>query len=330
MLVLTFVISIITAQHNLHAENKSPVTAKATIASMYKKVTPSTVGILVNNHLNGTGWIATADGYVITAAHVVAGNSDKQLIEIINKSNGRVMAKKVAIDKGHDLALLKLPTKRGGYPAVSIAKTMGTTGDEIYLLGTPIYRHGVLTPGRIARPTTAYEYLADNKHYIETVYVNAHTPRGTSGGPWFNLQGEIVGLQSAMMNDGKSPAGIAFVIPLKAIKKLLDEKKSAATQTLKLAIEEIWEQPGDFLKKYPNKTQGLVIHKIASDSPLKTTDLKDGQVIIAVNDKPISLRDELLIAIRKTKPGQSLKLTYLKPNSIKRHFASVTPEVWEK
>lgn len=301
----------------------TPARAEATLdaAELYRRVKLAAVEVLVDDHLNGSGWIADAEGHVITAAHVAAG--DNQRIEVLSSDLGRISAKLVAIDRGHDLALLKLPKRDGGYPFLPLADAAPTIGQEIYLFGTPIYRHHLLSPGRVAQPEAAYEYLFNFKQYIRCIYVTGVTPRGTSGGAWVNGAGRVVGVQSGMMRDDNAQAGIAFVIPPEAIRRLLTTKESAATPSLRIAVEEIWEQPVDFLKKYPRRVEGLVLRQVDEQGPAGRAGLRDGQLVIEVNGRPVRYRDELLRAIRATAANGKVTLTYLKPDSVKRYTAVV-------
>ncbi len=278
--------------------------------SLYDRVKAVTVEILVNDHLNGTGWIADAQGHVFTAAHVVSGEDRR--IEVLTQNYGRLEAKLIALDRGHDLALLQLPQREGGYAFAPMAAAMPPALSDVYLMGAPIYRHSVLLEGRVARTGTTFEYLPNLRNYIETIHVAGSSPRGTSGGPWFNSRGEIVGLQSGMMRDQNASVGIAFVIPVQFIQFLINTKADVETVTLGAAVEELWEQPWDMLKKFPAKTQGLVVRVPEADGPAGKAGLKENDVIIAVDDKPVYLRDEFIKLLRARRAGDELKLSILR------------------
>lgn len=280
------------------------------IANLYDRTWPAVVEVLVNDHLNGTGWIADRAGYVITAAHVVVG--DQRRIEVLIDGIGRTDAKLLAVDLGRDLALLTLPAREGGYPFLPAAKATPAAGSEIYLFGSPIYRHRIMLKGAVARTGASFEYLPDQRSYIETIHVAADTPRGTSGGPWVNAAGQFIGLQSGMMRDQNAQVGIAFVIPLEPIRDLLESKTSTSTATLGIAIEEIWEQTFDYLKKFPPRTEGLVVRQPDADGPAAKAGIVELDVIVAVNGQPVRLRDQLMRIIRAAAPGDELTLKTLR------------------
>lgn len=294
------------------------------IDDLYDRVTPALVEVLVDDHLNGSGWIATTDGLVVTAAHVV--DAADRRIEILVPDVGRLPAKKIAEDVGHDLALLELPKRDGGYPALPLAERMPKPGNDIYQFGAPIYRHAVMLRGCVARDEPAFEYLADHHTYIEAFHVTADTPRGTSGGPWVDRAGRVVGLQSGMMRDNNAQAGISFVTPVEAITQLVRTKQSAQTMSVGMAVEELWEQPWDFLKRFPRRTEGLVVRQLKQRGPADDAGLKEMQVILAVNDRPVTHRDAFLALVRDAKPGDEMKLTILKADSVKRYTVTLKPQ----
>ena len=293
----------------------------APIHTLYDRALPAIVEILVNDQLNGSGWIADREGYVITAAHVVS--SDKPRIEILTKDQGRLDAKLIAVNLGHDLALLKLPQREGGYPFLTHAKKTPTAGSDIYLFGAPIYRHAVMLKGNVARNTTTFEYLPTQRSHIEAIHVAAHTPRGTSGGPWLTDTGEVVALQSGMMSDQNAQVGIAFVIPIQPIQFLLNTKASATTPTLGVAVEELWEQPRDFLKKYPAKLEGIVLRQPIADGPAAKAGLKESDVVLALSGHPVRLRDQFMRFIRDAKVGDEVKLRFLRDGNTTPQEVSV-------
>lgn len=294
-------------------------TTKRSKSDLYDQAKAASIEILVNGRLAGSGWVADTAGYGFTAAHVVG--RAKQ-VDVIG-SFGRAIAEVVALDKGHDLALLMLPKKRSKYAFLPTAKKAPTVSQEIYLYGAPMFRHGVMFPGRVGRKETTYEYLGQQRFYIETFHVIGSSPHTTSGGPWFNAAGEIVGLQSGMMQLNGSAVGIAFVTPGKAIAKLLASKKSAATPTLGGAFEEIWEQETAFIAKFPPRSEGLIARVLHKDGPLDNAKIKVNDLILAADGKALRYRDQLLRMVRSKQPGDTIELRYLRPGVLGSNIAKV-------
>jgi S1-C subfamily serine protease len=113
------------------------------------------------------------------------------------------------------------------------------------------------------------------------------------------------------MTDGGQPAGIIYGTPLETIRALLQSKKTVETATIGASNVEIWEKPGDFRRRYPEGTEGVVIGHIQEDGPAARAGLKDGDVVIAVDGRATGLCEQFLRLIRAKKPGDEVKLTVL-------------------
>jgi S1-C subfamily serine protease len=213
---------------------------------LYTRARAATVEVLTDGRLDGTGFIIAPDGRFITAAHVV--EQPRKRIEA-RTIHGRVEARLLALDLGHDLALMQLdpPPTGAEWPALPIAAHPPEVMRPLYLLGTPIFRHHVLLQGMVARDLPTYEYMPDLHRYISIVHLSAPSPAGTSGGPWMNERGEVVGVQSGMMTSRGNHVGIAYMSPLPAIQALVRRGVDANTAWAGLAVEELWEQPRDFI-----------------------------------------------------------------------------------
>jgi len=279
-------------------------------ASLYEKAKRASVEILVDDHLAGTGWFADKGGLLFTASHVVGRPPHR--IELLSPVAGRVSARLVAVDLGHDLALLQAEPREGGYPVLPLAEKLPPPGDDVFLFGTPIFRHAVLLPGMVANDELVFEYYTDM--HVEVLHVAASVPGGVSGGPWLNRQGEVVGLQSGMMTVKTAPAGVVMVVPLDAVRELLKSRRNAATPTIGAALEETWQHEGEVLKRYPPRTEGLVVCSLQEDGPAARAGLKAFDVIVAAEGRKIRLIAEMLRVIRSKKPGNSLRLTILSPD----------------
>ncbi len=279
-------------------------------ARVYRTAKAATVEILGNDHLDGSGWFVDRQGLVITAAHVIA-QPDRR-IEILAPTIGRLEAKLLAVDLGHDLALLSVPPREEGYPALALADKVPPPGEEVFLLGSPIFRHAVQLRGTVACDKTTFEYCTDK--YIEALHVAATVQGGMSGGAWLNLKGQAVGLQSAVMSQNGLPLGIADMIPVDAIRKLVAARRSASTPALGMAVEETWQQDRKLLDRFPPRTEGLVVKILHADRPAARAGLKQWDLITSAEGKPVRLSDELLRIVRGKQPGETLALSVLGPD----------------
>jgi S1-C subfamily serine protease len=285
----------------------------------YEKAKAATVEILVNGHLNGSGWIADAKGLVITAGHVV--EQPDRRFEVIVPGIGRKDARLLAVDLGHDLALLSIEPRKGGYPCLKLAEKWPAPGTAVYVIGAPLYRHSLLAPGTVAGTETAFEYYADR--FNEVMHVAATVPRGMSGGPWIDVTGDVVGVQSGVMSQNGAPIGIAFSCPLPAMRGLLERKRSAATPSLGLIVEELWSQDRKTLDRFGLKAEGLIIKTVQADGPAARGGIKDSDLIVAADGRPVRLTSDLLRAVFSRQPGQSLELTLQRPDGAGQTKATV-------
>ena len=302
------------------ASSFGPAVGQQPAISLYGKAKAAAVEILVNGHLNGSGWFVDSMGLIFTAAHVI--ERPGQALEITSPLVGRRDAKLVAVDLGHDLALLKVDPHEGGYPALRLAERPPGPGEEVFLMGSPLFRHAVLVRGVIARDAPVFEYYEG--HYVEVTHCTATVPNGMSGGPWLNSAAEVVGLQSGVMSQNSLPVGIAFVTPLKALRRLSLSRQTAATPALGASVEELWQQDRKTLERFPRGTEGLLVRVLQEDGPAARGSLKQWDMIVAADGKRVRLVDELVRIMVDKQPGQALELTVMGPDGTGEREARLT------
>jgi serine protease Do len=302
------------------AAEPTPPPCDSSTAVLYQKLKEASVEVMVDDHLNGSGFFVDGKGLLMTAAHVI--DRPDRRFEILSTAAGRVDIEVVAVDLGHDLALLRVKQPRPeGYPVLKLAETFPAPGEDVFLLGAAVFRHAVLLRGAVARDDTAFEYYTDK--YVEVIHVAATVQSGTSGGPWVDRAGEIVGLQSGVMSINSIPVGVANVIPLSAIRDLIQNPRTKSTPAMGAAFEETWQQKRDFLDRFPPRTEGLVVRNLLGDNPAARAGLKQWDVVVAADGQKVRLSGELLRIIRQKQPGQSVNLTVLGPDGTGTREVSV-------
>lgn len=282
-----------------------------TPAELYDRAEKATVEILVDGRLDGSGWFASADGLVVTAGHVVVGRTDHR-IEILSPVAGRKPARFVAIDRGHDLALLRVDQDDEPYPYLKVAQKMPTPGEDVWLFAAANFRHKLMLRGSVARRQSTYEYFSNNKQYTNVYHVSAPSPPGTSGGCWLDLRGRVVGNQSAFMTVSGAGAGIAMLSPPEAIGRLVKAQQTMPTTTTQCAFEELWTQPVGYIANYPPGSAGLVPVLIQPDGAAAKAGLSDQMIITAVDGEPVQYVDQMMTTLRRKKPGDQATFTVLK------------------
>lgn len=286
---------------------------KLKVVDLYETARAASIEVLVDDHLTGSGVVVSGAGLALTAAHVVGDRTGR--FEGRIPGVGRLPIEIIAVDRGHDIALLRLPVRRTPYAFLSLASVVPAPPSTVYLFGAPMYRHALLLSGAVARPDRVFEYLPDEAQYIEVLQLSGAAPPGTSGGPWIDRAGHLIGLQSALIHNGGAPVGVVNVAPLEALRALIRRGTDAHTATLGVAVEEIWEQGADYLKRFPKGTEGVRIARLHQGGPAQRAGLRVDDLITAVDGAPVRLRDTLLMAIRKKRPADSIRVSVRRPES---------------
>lgn len=287
----------------------------------YDTVRRASVELLVNDHLEGTGWIADASGLVCTVAHAVR---EGVRIEARVDGAGRVAAQVLALDRGHDLALLRLPARDGGYPALPLAERIPPAGNPVFLYGHPLFRRGLLVRGDVARNDTTFQFSPSFRDYTEIVHVAASAAPGMSGGPWVDARGAVVGVQSQIVTVDKTVHGIAMAAPVAAVRELLRRRETILSPTIGAAMDETWQLGEDYLKTLPPRTEGPVIMKLTEGGPAAAAGLKEKEVIVGADGQAVPTVDALLRRIRAKQPGDAVVLRILAPDGGGEREATVT------
>lgn len=281
-------------------------------AALYRAARRASAFVLVDGRHKGSAFFADPGGLLVTTAHMVKGKTKG--IEVVSPAAGRQAAERVAIDLGHDLALLRVPARDKPYPALPIADRMPAPGSQVLLFGDPVFRHRLLLGGRVAVLAPRYCYNPGVKCYVRVFYIAGTSPEGTSGGCWIDRSGRVVGVQGGYLNSPKAPAGIAFACPPDAIRRLLATRASPPTPTLGTRLDELWTQPTGFIARFPKGTTGIATVVPDKDGPVAKAKLNKESLITAIDGKPVAYIDELLAAVRSKKPGDEVTLDVTDPD----------------
>ncbi len=268
---------------------------------IYQRCQAACVEVLVNGRHSGSGWFARADGLVVTAAHLFERRD--AAIEVVSPGLGRLACSLAAVDRGDDIAVLKTKTPGSDFPTLAFSSAPLRVGDEILQFGAPLFRPGILQPGRVAQPDTSFEFYPDRKCYVEVIHIAAMMQAGTSGGPWLDGTGKVVGLQSGVMSlDGK-PVGIAYLVPAAPIRRLLKTLRDTATPDAGFWVDQLWERDVEFLKKFPAGTEGLVVSGVRQDGPAARAGVEPREVVVAAEGRKVLRIKALLEIIRAKRRG---------------------------
>ena len=294
------------------------------IASIYQQAKRGVVELLVDGHLGGSGCFVSRQGLIITAAHVLIHPSKR--IEVQSATVSRRPATIVATDLGHDLALLKVEPQEQEFPVLRIASEEPKVGEELYLMGTPAYRHQLIQRGMVAREDATFEYQS---HFIEVLQIAAMVQEGTSGGPWLNRAGEVVGIQSGAVTVNGQTAGIANVATRGAIESLVKTQQNAVSATIGLFVDEVWILQADALIRFPAGAEGMIVQRLDAEGAAMRAGLKQGELIVEADGRKLRLRDDFLRLLRGKQPGEEILLSVMAPNEPNSRQVNVTVEKLE-
>lgn len=233
----------------------------------------------------GSGFFISADGYVVTNNHVV-DNASK--IEVAIDDKEKYEADLIGTDSRTDLALLKVKTPAKSFPFVKFADAEPRVGDWVLAVGNPFGLGGTVTAGIVS----ALARDIGNGPY-DFMQIDAAVNRGNSGGPTFNLNGDVVGVNTAIYSPSGGNVGIAFAVPSKLAINVINELKSKGTVSrgwLGVNIQNVTEDVAKGLgMKEPH---GAIVSGVTADGPAQRAGLKEGDAIIAINgEKVLDSRD---------------------------------------
>lgn len=300
----------------------------APAAALHHRAKAAGVEVLVERRLAGSGWLAAENGFAFTASHVVPRRDAAVSVRL---ADGRVIAATVrARAAGHDALLLELADRTNLPVGLALAGKAPVPGDELWLFGAPIFRHALLLPGRMAREGTTFEWLGEQREAVECAHVAASTPKGVSGGPWLNPQGEVVGVQSGLMEQGGGPAGIGWFGPASALTRLLATKTDDPPPTLGVAFEELDEQGVDEIRKFPAGATGVILKVIVKDGPAEAAKLPAGCLAVAIGDRHPTTRDAAYRLIRSLPVDAPVTVRYFEPSGKGERSAQVVIRAWRE
>lgn len=258
----------------------------------------------------GSGFIISADGYVVTNNHVVEHATD---VEISLEDGRNLPAKVIGTDKRTDLALLKV-SDGNKLPFVEWSSTQPRVGDWVIAVGNPFGLGGSVTAGIVS----ARGRDIGAGPYDDFLQIDAPVNRGNSGGPAFDTHGQIVGVNTAIYSPSGGSVGIGFAIPTEVAKDViaaLKEKGSVSRGWIGVKIQQVTPEIADSLGLKTPK--GALIAQPQKGAPAEAAGLKAGDVITAVNGEKIDNPRELARRIAAMGPNKTVDITYIRSGAEK-------------
>jgi serine protease Do len=249
----------------------------------------------------GSGFFISADGFAVTNNHVV----DKaEHVDVTTDDGKTYTAKVIGTDDRTDLALIKVEG-RTDFPFVRLADKTPRIGDWVIAVGNPFGLGGTVTAGIVS----ARGRDIGAGPYDDFIQIDAAVNKGNSGGPTFDLDGNVIGVNTAIFSPSGGSVGIAFDIPAETVKAVIAQLKDRGAVTrgwIGVQIQPVSPEIADSLSL--KNARGALVAEPQSGSPAQKAGIKAGDVIVSVNGESVTDARNLARRISALAPGTSVKL----------------------
>jgi len=257
----------------------------------------------------GSGFFISADGYAVTNNHVVEKAESVQ----ITTDDGKIhKAKVIGADPRTDLALIKV--EDGPFPYVKLSDKSPRIGDWVLAVGNPFGLGGTVTAGIVSARGRDIGASA----YDDFIQIDAPVNKGNSGGPTFDTDGNVIGVNTAIFSPSGGSVGIAFAIPSDTVSTVVAQLKEHGAVTrgwIGVQIQPVTQDIADSLGL--KKAEGALVAEPQTNSPAQKAGIEAGDVIISVDGKEVKDARDLAKRIGAMAPKASVKLTVLHKGSEK-------------
>jgi serine protease Do len=271
----------------------------------------------------GSGFIVSADGYILTNAHVV---DDASEVTVKLTDNREFNAKVIGADKRTDVALVKIDAKN--LPAVRIGEAAKSkVGEWVAAIGSPFGLENTVTAGIISAKSRS---LPD-ENYVPFIQTDVAINPGNSGGPLFNMAGEVIGINSQIYSRTGGYMGLSFAVPIEVAMKVKTDLQKYGKVTrgrLGVTIQSVTRELADSFGL--KKPQGALVAAVEPRSPADKAGIKTGDIILGVDGRDIENSIELPRVVGESRPGTQVKLKIWRQGETKELAASLGEMPGEK
>ena len=258
-----------------------------------------------DNKSLGSGFIISADGYILTCAHVVE-NASEILVRLSDRRE--FVAKTVGADRRSDVALLKI--EASGLPLVRIGDPGKVrVGEWVLAIGSPFGFDASATAGIVS----AKGRSLPRENYVPFIQTDVAINPGNSGGPLFNLQGEVIGVNSQIFSRTGGFMGLSFAVPIDIAMQVVQQIKNGGRVKRGWLGVTINDLTRDLAESFGMKRlAGALVADVLPDSPAARSELRIGDIVTEYDGTRINLSSDLPLLVGRTAPGTRVRLNVLR------------------
>jgi serine protease Do len=262
----------------------------------------------------GSGFIVDPKGYIITNYHVIE-KADKIYVKLASDPDSQDQGRPahvIGADKATDLAVIKIDTSEP-LPTVKLGNSdTASVGDWVEAIGSPFAFSQTVTAGIISAKNRTIDHGAPGQfqHFIQT---DAAINPGNSGGPLLNMNGEVIGVNTAIITESGGYQGLGFAMPSNTVVEVYNDLISPSHKVTRgaIGIEFSEKLPGAVNREYGFKN-GVLVSRVEPNGPADKAGIKVRDIIIAIDGRPIKDGDDLVNEIASRRPGSTIRLGYLR------------------
>jgi len=259
----------------------------------------------------GSGVIISADGYIITNNHVVEGADE---LKVLLNDERELTAKLIGTDPKTDVAVIKIDANN--LPAATLADSSKLrVGDVVFAIGNPLGVGQTVTMGIISATGRRVGILDEVGGYEDFIQTDAAINQGNSGGALIDARGRLVGINSAIISTSQGNIGIGFSIPINLANSIMNSLIETGTVSrgyLGVSTDALAPDMAESFGLKPDAKGVIITDLNPADGPAATAGLKREDIITAVNDKPVTTRDDLRLLIAQNLPGTKITVKFLR------------------
>jgi serine protease Do len=296
---------------------------KVQVATSFNPFTGERRPVTQEQQSGGSGFIISADGYIVTNNHVIAGGPNGDAVDRVTVTlfnNKEYTAKIVGRDPTSDVALLKVDAT--GLPFVEMESSQkNRVGDWVIAIGNPLGLNSSVTAGIIS---ALQRNIGAGGAYDRFIQTDTAINPGNSGGPLFNLQGKVIGINNRLISPIGANIGVGFAIPAEEAVPVIESLKKGVRPErgyLGIGIQAVNERLADSLGIEKNK--GEQVTNIVAGQPGEKSGLKEGDIVLKVNNIEVTPEKTLSYIVANTKPGTRIPLDILREGKATKLTATV-------